>query len=141
MNIKKKLAAVIMAAVTTCSVAAIPMSSNAAYNWRTGNFAGKNSYTSEHTYCVSKGTPTVNFYSYYANGKKSTGDTMQVKITNANTGYIIYNGKTVSSGGSLKLKGNATQYKIQIRRKSGNKNAANSTCWAMRTNAKNGWID
>lgn len=141
MNIKKKLAAIIMAAVTTCSVAAVPMSADAAsYDWRKGGFSGGTCWTTTQVYHAYKSNPTVNFYSYYGNGKKSTGKTMQVEVINANTGYKIYNATTVSSGGSLKLKGNATKYRIRIRRTPGNKNAGNSTWWAMRTNSKYGWI-
>lgn len=138
MNVKKKLVSMLLAAVTTCSMAVIPMSSNAAYEWRKGGFSGGTCWTTTQTYYAYKNNPTINFYSYYGNGKKSSGNTMQVEVVNANTGHIIARSQNVSSGGSVKLTGYATKYRIRIRRKWGNKNAGNSTWWAMRTNTKHG---
>lgn len=139
MNIKKKLAAIIMAAVTTCSVAAVPMSSNAAnYSWRKGGFSGGTCWTTTQTYCAYKSRPVITFYSYYGNGKQSSGNTMQVELINANTGYRIESAYTVRSGSSYYLKGNATKYRIRIRRTARNSNAGNSTWWAMRSNTKHG---
>lgn len=139
MNIKKKLTALLLAATTVCSVTAMPMSANAAnYSWRKGGFSGGTCWTTTQVYYAYKSRPSITFYSYYGNGKQSSGQTMQIELINANTGYKIESAYNVRSGWSYSLQGNATKYYIRIRRKAGNSNAGNSTWWAMRSKTNNG---
>jgi len=138
MNIKKKIIALILTATTACSIA-MPINADAAsYSWRKGGFSGGTCWTTTQVYYAYKSKPSVTFYSYYGNGKKSSGQTMQVELINANTGYKLESSYNVRSGWSYSFKGNATKYLIRIRRKSRNSNASNSTWWAMRSNTKHG---
>lgn len=135
---RRKLVAMVLAATTLISTS-IPTSVNAAsYNWRKGCFARGTSWTSTHVYDAYKSYPQVTFYSYYGNGSKSNGNTMQVQLINANTGAIIENACNVRSGRTYIFTGKATRYYIRIRRKSGNSNASNSAYWAMRTKTNHG---
>ena len=123
-----------------CTVSTLKAS--AADNWRTGCFGRGTSWTTEHKLYVNSGRRNfyVNFYSYYANGRQSTGTTMDVTVYNGNTGSVVHNAKWVRSGGSLQMKGGATWYRIKIRRHSNSGNAGSSAYWATRINQRDGWI-
>ena len=135
---KKKLVAMLLAATTLVSTA-LPVTANAAsYNWRKGGFSGGTSWTTTQVYNAYNSYPAVTFYSYYENGKKSNGNTMQVQLINANTGAVLESAYNVRSGWTYNFKGHATRYYIKIRRKANNSNAANSAYWAMRSRTNHG---
>lgn len=134
MNIKKKIAAVILAATTLCSVAALPISANAAsYEWRKGGFSGGTCWTTSQYFRREKRNPRINFYSYDGSGRKVTGQTMQIEVYNCDTGYTYEWHKNMSCNGSYKLEGNASKYRIRIRR-IWNRKGGSCKWWAMRSN-------
>ena len=103
------------------TVVLIPVTAQAATNWKTGGFSGGTSWTTTHyvyaeakknwlpfggTFYTAK-TPTLTFYSYSGNGKEKKGTTMYVQI-------LRWNGNThkwtceydyrVKNGEKIKLK-------------------------------------